>query len=90
MENKKTSELLDLIWELEQTPDDKIKDDHYDRLDEANAELAKRSPFDRIIGGSDSANDLTLEERADEMAGDLKLLKRHKHDETSGDVMVRI
>ncbi|WP_395019778.1 hypothetical protein [Dongia sp.] len=90
MENTKTSELLDLIWELENTPEEKVKDDHYDRLDEANAELAKRSPFDRIIGVSDSVNDPTLEERADEMAGDIKLLKRHKHDDKSGDVMVRI
>jgi len=91
MENKKTSELLDLIWELDNTPEDKQKDGHWEKYEEANAELRKREPFKRLLGESEYSNEyLTHEEQLAEFKDDIKLLKRHKHDEKNGDVLVRI
>lgn len=85
MENKKTSELLDLLWRLEneENPD-------WDEVGDVRAELEKRPPFNDIIGVKDDKNDWTHAERLDSLDEDMKLIKRHKHDEKSGDVMVRI
>ena len=90
MENKKTTELLDLLWELENTPENKQKDDHWDRYVEVRAELEKRPPFNELIGTREEANEYSHEERLDELDEAMKGLKRHKHDDKSGDVMVRI
>jgi hypothetical protein len=90
MENKATSELLDLLWKLENTPEDKQKEDHWDQVDEVRAELWKRPPFNDILGTREERNEFTHEERLDGLEEDVKLLKRHKHDEHSGDVLVRI
>lgn len=89
MENKKTTELLDLLQKV--GIDEKSNQGD---VDEVFAELCKRPPFDKLFGENqyDSSNtgDMTHEERLDEIEGDVKLLERHKHDEKSGDVMVRI
>jgi hypothetical protein len=86
MENKTTSELLDLLWKLENADEDK---QDWNKYDEVRTELDKRPPFNKIFE-SDDANDPAILEKVDELIGDVKLLKRHKHDEKSGDVMVRI
>lgn len=91
MENKKTTELLDLLWTIENLPEDK---QDWDKRTEVFDELIKRPPFNKMLGENEfeSSNwgDMTLEERTAELSGDVKLLKRHKHDERTGDVVVRI
>jgi tRNA G10 N-methylase Trm11 len=91
MENKKTTELLDLLdklnKEIKSDSDEEIDWDEYEEICE---ELRLRFPFSEILGEKDCQNEFTLEERIDALEEDVKLLKRHKHDERSGDVMVRI
>lgn len=87
MENKTTTELLDLLWKLENASDNK---QDWDKYGEVIAELRKRPPFSDIIGEKDSANEYSLEERINTIEEEMKLLKRHKHDSHSGDVLVRI
>ena len=86
MENKKTSELLDL---LEKDPN---SDKDWEKFEAIGAELRKRWPFNKLFGDTEYSNveDMTFEERLQILEADVKLLKRHKHDENSGDVMVRI
>jgi len=92
MENKTTTELLDLLYKIEQSEEeDKDFQKLWDMYDDVLAELEQREPFKKILGESEYPNDyLTLEEKVDELMEDVKLLKRHKHDERSGDVVVRI
>lgn len=87
MENKTTTELLDLAWKLENLPENK---QDWDKYEEVIAELRKRYPFSEILGEKDDPNDYTLEEKVEELEDDVKLLKRHKHDEKTGDVLTRI
>ena len=89
MENKKTTELLDLLWKGELDSETREQDE---KNDEVRAELYKRPPFDKLFGDNKwgDANDPTFENRIDELEENTKLLKRHKHDSSSGDVMVRI
>lgn len=86
MENKKTTELLDILFGIEKRDTGK----EWDEFGEAFAELRKRVPFSDILGQKDEANEFTLEERIEALEEDIKLLKRHKHDEKTGDVMTRI
>jgi len=87
MENKKTTELLDLLWKLETSPEEK---QNWTEYDEVYEEICKRTPFKQILGTNDDERDQTIQENIEDLLSDVKLLKRHKHDETSGDVMVRI
>ncbi len=88
MENKATSELLDLLWKIENKSGDKTD---WDKYEEVLAELRKRAPFDKIIGNQQNEGfDPSLEEKMEDVLGDIKLLKRHKHDDKNGDVLVRI
>lgn len=87
MENKTTTELLDLLWKLENATEPK---QDWEKYEEVIAELEKRPPFNNIIGKKDAANEFSFEERIDKLEEEIKLLKRHKHDTHSGDVMVRI
>ena len=91
MENKTTTELLDLLFKLEKQSEkeDGNKFD-WDKFEDVCAELRKRYPFSEILGVKEDQNDFTLEERIESLEEDVKLLKRHKHDEKSGDVMIRI
>lgn len=90
MENKNTSELLDLLWKYERESE-KTGDALPDEYDDVVAELRKRPPFDRIVGNrQDEGYEPSIEEKPEEALDDVKRLKRHKHDERSGDVMIRI
>jgi hypothetical protein len=86
MENKTTTELLDLLWKIEKQDD--ISEEQWKKYDEALAELRKRSPF-KFIGINDEKNE-SHDERLEDLEGDVKLLKRHKHDAHNGDVLTRI
>lgn len=89
MENKKTTELLDMLQKVSFNEKSTVQD-----VGDVFAELCKRPPFDKLFGesqyGSSNVGDMTHDERIEELEGDVKLLKRHKHEERSGDVMVRI
>jgi NH3-dependent NAD+ synthetase len=87
MENKTTTELLDLLYKIENLPDDKAD---WDKYEEVLTELRTRNPFKEIIGESMENDEATLQEKVEELLEDVKLLKRHKHDINSGDVLVRI
>ncbi len=87
MENKTTTELLDILVKIERTEGEKAD---WDRFGDAYAELRKRSPFSDIFGSKDDSNDPTHEERLENLEKTVKELKRHKHDEKTGDVMIRI
>lgn len=91
MENKTTTELIDLAHKLEKQGE-KSEDGKFDwdKFGEVTAELCKRYPFSEILGTKEDDNDMTLEERIESLEDDIKLLKRHKHQERSGDVMIRI
>lgn len=90
MENKKTTELLDLIDKVDRKDDPSEKE--YQEMDEAIAELRKRSPFRQIIGTEEDViyDEGSLYTEQKEIREDIKLLKRHKHDTHSGDVLIRI
>lgn len=92
MENKETSELLDLLWKMDQSTDETVSDwdAHWKTYGEVRAELEKRPPFNEIIGEREERNEYSHEERLEDLENEIKLLKRHKHDTNSGDVMVRI
>lgn len=82
MENKKTTELLDLLQKLVD------KDGHLENgYEECLEELKSREPFYSLLKPLD---DQTVAEEIESLREDIKLLKRHKHDERTGDVMVRI
>lgn len=89
MENKKTTELLDLLQEVSFDEGSDQSD-----VDEVFAELCKRPPFDKLFGEnpyeSSNVGDMTHDERLEELEDGVKLLNRHKHDTHTGDVMVRI
>lgn len=99
MENKTTSELLDLIGKhnVKERNEKDISDKEVDDYVEAIKELQQRAPFDRIFQSEDnyySEETPTLEERIDtleENSEDFeKKVRRHKHDPLTGDVMIRI
>lgn len=81
MENKKTTELLDLLFAKEK------KEEYDDEFDEIRAELRKREPFYSM---SHDVNGTPIEESLEQTDENIKLLKRHKHDPKTGDVMIRI
>lgn len=81
MENKKTTELLDLIYQKEK------KEEYDDEFDEMRAELRKRQPFYSM---SHDVYGTPIEESLEQTDKNIKLLKRHKHDPQNGDVLVRI
>ncbi len=82
LENKKTTELLDSI-QLLITEDGQLLDGYDETLDELNS----REPFYSLRKPRD---DETVSEELDLIDRELKDLKRHKHDERTGDVMIRI
>lgn len=88
MENKTTAEILDFLWKVESK--DVPSDAEWDKHGEAYAELCKRPPFNQLIGEREEQKEFSHEERLEGIDEDIKSLKRHKHDEKSGDVMIRI
>ena len=84
MENKTTTELLDLLEKLVDK-EGRLKDGY----EEAYAELRKRSPFNLILKSEWETTE-SLEELVEQLIEDVKELKRHKHDEKNGDVLIRI
>lgn len=82
LENKKTSELLDSIAGLVDETGHLL-----DGYEEVLAELKSREPFYSLYK---PRADETLSEELDGIDEEIKKLKRHKHDEKTGDVMIRV
>ena len=87
MENKKTTELIDLLQNLSEEKGDFEEGGKYEKI---FGELRNREPFLQILGEDYDESLPAVWEAIKEIQEDIKLLKRHKHDERSGDVMVRI
>ena len=99
MENKTTTELLDLLgkYSVKERNEKDISDKEVNDYIEATKELLQRQPFKSIFHSEDnyySEEKLSFEERLDNLEENSedfeKKMKRHKHDEKSGDVMIRI
>jgi len=85
MENKTTTELLELIIKIERKePFDSEK------FSEVMDELKSREPFYSILNEDNEDSLPAAWEVIKELQETVKELKRHKHDERSGDVMIRI
>lgn len=99
MENKTTSELLDLIgkYDVKIRNEKDVSDKETDEWVEAHKELKQRTPFSFFLDSEEEYFDETkpslqarivsLEENAEDFE---KKMKRHKHDPLNGDVMIRI
>lgn len=87
MENKKTTELLDLLAHLDESKGDWSTDGKYSQIID---ELKKREPFTELLNEDYDKSLPTAFELIQELQEEIKKLKRHKHDPESGDVMIRI
>jgi hypothetical protein len=87
MENKTTSELLNLLVNLDEKKGDWQTGGKYEQIMDV---LKTREPFNSILGEDFDESLPAAFEAINELREDIKLLKRHKHDEKSGDVMVRL
>ena len=87
MENKTTTELIDLLNNLSEEKGDFNEGGKYEKI---MGELETREPFIQILGEDWETSLPAVWEAIKEIQEDIKLLKRHKHEEKSGDVMIRI
>ena len=85
MENKTTTELLDELAKL--TDEDYDDDGKYQQI---IAVLKDRDPFTQLLNEMYEDSLPKAWEAIQDLQEDVKLLKRHKHDEKNGDVLVRI
>lgn len=85
MENKKTTELLDELQSLEE--DDYEIGGKYEKITE---ELLSREPFFGWFNKDSEESLITTQQTVEKLEEEIKKLKRHKHDEKSGDVLIRI
>ena len=88
MENKKTTELLEALNTLPEDGDDIWgAGGKYDKLME---EIKTRHPFYDIFNEDYEESLPSVWEAIKELQDEIKKLKRHKHDEKTGDVLIRI
>ncbi|MDZ4227859.1 MAG: hypothetical protein U1E54_01295 [Candidatus Levybacteria bacterium] len=87
MENKTTTELIDLLNNLSEEKGDFKEGGKYEKI---LGELKDREPFLQILGEDWDTSLPAVWKAIEEIQKDIKLLKRHKHEEKSGDVMIRI
>lgn len=87
MENKKTTELIDLLNNLSEEKGDWKAGGKYEQIMD---ELKTRCPFSEIIGEDSDESLPAVREQISEIQDEIKKLKRHKHEEKSGDVVIRI
>jgi len=85
MENKTTTELLEMLRTL--TDDDYDTGGKYEQIIEV---LKDREPFTNLLNDLYEASLPRAWDAIENLQEEVKLLKRHKHDERSGDVLVRI
>ena len=87
MENKTTIELLEILRKNGTGSDKNYDEDIYES---ALAELCKRSPFWEIFNEDWEEGLPAAHVAIKELQEEIKKLKRHKHDDKTGDVLIRI
>lgn len=87
MENKTTTELLDLYKTLIDKDGNILDQEKFDEWWEL---IKLREPFYQILHEDDEDSLPALRMEIDELKDEVKQLKRHKHDDKSGDVLIRI
>ena len=87
MENKKTTELLDLLQKLSEEKGDWKDGGKHDQI---MKELVTRYPFFDILNEEYDRSLPAIWEAVEEIQEDIKKLERHKHDEKTDDVLIRI
>ncbi len=87
MENKTTTELLEVLRKKGTGSGDNYDQETYDS---AFTELKKRSPFWEILDEDWEEGIPAILVRLADLEDEVKKLKRHKHDEKTGDVMIRV
>lgn len=87
MENKTTTELLDLYSKLIDKEGNILDQEKYDKWWD---EIKKREPFWRLINEDYEESLPAMLEMIKELQEEVKKLKRHKHDEKTNDVLIRI
>ena len=90
MENKTTTELIELLRHGSRLVDKEGNILDEEKYNAVFAELREREPFFSLLN-EDWEEGLPMAwEAIKELQETVKQLKRHKHDERSGDVMIRI
>ena len=87
MENKTTTELLDLLTKLSDEKGDFKEGGRYRKI---MNELEERDPFIQILGEDWETALPAVWEKIEELKAEVKKLKRHKHDPSTGDLLIRI
>lgn len=87
MENKTTTELLDLLSKLSEEKGDWKSGGRYEQIMDV---LRDREPFTQLLNSDYDESLPALWELVKNLQEEIKKLKRHKHDPASGDVMVRV
>jgi hypothetical protein len=88
MENKTTTELLELLRKLPDEGEEIWGEGG--KYEQIMGELETRHPFYNILSPDDDESLPSAWEAIKELQEEVKLLKRHKHEPNSGDVMIRI
>ena len=87
MENKTTTELLDLLSKLKEEKGDYARGGKYEQIMD---ELKTREPFFTLLNPDFDESLPAALEAIKDLQEEIKKLKRHKHDPKTGDVMIRI
>ncbi len=86
MENKTTTELLELLRNLDENKD-YASGGKYELI---MNELKRREPFLQILSEDMDDSMPFLKEKIEMLEEEIKKLKRHKHDAKTDDVVIRI
>jgi hypothetical protein len=87
MENKTTTELLDILSKLKEEKGDFASGGKYEQIMDV---LKTREPFTYLLNEDWDTSLPAASEAIKDLQEEIKKLKRHKHDPKSGDVMIRI
>jgi hypothetical protein len=87
MENKTTSELLNLFANLDEKKGDFLIGGKYGQIIDV---LKTREPFMQLLDEDYDESLPAAFEAIKALQEEIKLLKRHKHDPKTNDVMIRI
>lgn len=88
MENKKTTELLELLHKLPESGEETWGEEG--TYEQIMGELVTRHPFFDILDEDYEESLPSAWKAIIDLQEEVKKLKRHKHDPKTGDVMIRI
>ncbi len=87
MENKTTTELIDLLSKLSEDKDDYKSGGSYQQIMDV---LREREPFTELLNEEWDESLPSAWEAIKDLQDEIKKLKRHKHDSKTGNVLIRI